>query len=76
MAPIPIRGLVGDRRGGYSPGYINLDVGSTAGSAALVADQNGKPVPGASFDVNGRATNATASGRSEPRPFPFKTNMS
>ena len=58
-----IRVLVGDGRGGYSPGYINLDVGSTARFSGLVADQNGKPVLGASFDVNGRATNATASGQ-------------
>ena len=58
-----IRVLVGDGRGGYAPGYINLNASSTATFSGVVADQNGKPVPGASFDVNGRVTNASATGK-------------
>lgn len=60
----PVRVLVGDGRGGYSAGFINLHASSSGGVtfSGTVVDQEGKPVAGAEVDVNGRLTNANAGG--------------
>jgi hypothetical protein len=61
-----VRVLVGDHRGGYASGFINL-VANSGGItfSGTVVDQNDKPVPGAQVDVNGRVTNANSKGQVE-----------
>ena len=55
--------LVGDGRGGYTRNIINLR-SSNAGVpfSGTVLNQNNQPVAGASFEVNGRLTNADLKG--------------
>lgn len=58
-----VRVLVGDGKGGYAGGFINLPVSNSGiGFSGKVVDQRNQPVAGAELEVNGRLTNTDAKG--------------